>query len=210
MGVGVIGPVASGGGGKIEKTEKITSTQTWTAPDDVYEVEVIICGGGGGGAKSQDNNIAGPSGGGSAYYEVLSVTPGSSYSISIGAGGSQANVDGGNASTGGTSTFSNLFSATGGGGGRGGNLETGTGSGLGSGGMIFTYTSSYLHPSAHSNGGYLGSYGGGGGIKFSNNSERFGYGGSQPGKGGDGGRTNGSNAEQGNPGICIIKYWTAG
>lgn len=109
-----------GGGGKFQKTEIIKSTQSWTAPADVTEVEVILCGGGGGGGAAYVGNssfgYAASGGGGSMTFDILTVTPSSSYTITIGAGGSGApNSNAANGSAGSSSSFGALLSIAGGG-----------------------------------------------------------------------------------------------
>jgi hypothetical protein len=69
-----------------------TSSGTWTAPAGVKEVMLIGCGGGGGGgggnAVSAGAAPGGGGGGGALQSTVtVSVTPGTSYSITIGDGG---------------------------------------------------------------------------------------------------------------------------
>jgi hypothetical protein len=106
--------LGGGGASKIEKTEIITSTRSWTAPDDVTAIEVILCGGGSSGYASPDSSAGGGGGGGSAYYKVLTVTPATSYTITIGAGGSAPSDSSGTATTGNGSVISGLFTAYGG------------------------------------------------------------------------------------------------
>lgn len=59
-------------------------TYSWVAPAGVTSVSVVVVGGGGGGANY------GGSGGGLAYKNNVSVTPGSSYNVVVGVGGTQA------------------------------------------------------------------------------------------------------------------------
>jgi len=64
------------------RTACFTVDDTWTCPDGVYNVLAIGCGGGGGGAAY------GPAGGGALQQTgYISVTPGLTYDIEIGAGG---------------------------------------------------------------------------------------------------------------------------
>jgi len=98
-------------------------TFTWIAPSNVTSVEYLIVGGGGGGGAAYDTGSAGGGGGGLVLTGTISVTPGTSYSIVIGAGG-----NGGNATTDGTyrqeyngedgssSSFSTITALGGGGG----------------------------------------------------------------------------------------------
>lgn len=113
----------SGGGGKVQKVDYIKSTQTWTAPDDVSSVEIILVGGGGGGAGYSSNAQGVHAGGGGAggYVEQdVEVTPGATYTVTIGAGGSSrntattSNVSESYSNPGSPSTFGNLVEAFGG------------------------------------------------------------------------------------------------
>jgi len=124
MGIDVIG--GSGGGFK-EVTKIITSTQSWTAPDDVETVSVKLVGGGGGGLATTGFNYGyHPAGGGGAVVKKdVTVTPGASYTITIGAGGSDRTQAGGGIVTayafpGEATTFGNILKAPGGGGAVGG------------------------------------------------------------------------------------------
>ena len=107
---------------KIQKTEVITSTQSWTVPADVSQIELIMCGGGAGGTTPFDSadtiQRMVPGGSGSVDWAVLSVTPGSSHTIAIGAGGSpisETEVSSINATPtkGGDSSFGSLFTVSG-------------------------------------------------------------------------------------------------
>jgi hypothetical protein len=105
-------------------------SSTWTVPTGVSSIIVECYGGGGGGSslnQRQNDQIgygpgAGGGGGGYAKSVIISVTPGQSFPITIGAGGTAAapNVLGANGVAGGTTTFNNTWLiANGGGGGIG-------------------------------------------------------------------------------------------
>lgn len=82
--------LGGGGGGKFQKTEIITATQSWTVPADVDQIEVWAFGGGGAGGGWYDTSNARPGGGGGGGgcgHKILNVTPGASYTVTIGAGG---------------------------------------------------------------------------------------------------------------------------
>jgi len=107
------------GGGKI-----FTSSGTFTVPAGVTKVYVSMCGGGGGGGGGGSNRKGGPGGGAGAYFKKpVTVTPGATYTITVGAGGAggagSTTVNGQPGQAGGTSSFGSLLSATGGGGGGG-------------------------------------------------------------------------------------------
>ena len=94
-------------------------TTSWTAPSDVKEVEVLVVAGGGSG-----DGGAGGGAGGVLYNSAYSVTPGQTYTVTVGAGGSS--------SRGGNSVFGNLTAI---GGGQGNNPASG---GSGGGGQRST------------------------------------------------------------------------
>ena len=92
-----------------ETTFTATGTSTWVAPAGVNAVSVVCVGGGGGGGQWTGS---GGAGGGLAYKNNISVTPGTSYTVIVGAGGlgqayNQTAQASGSTSTGngGTSSF---------------------------------------------------------------------------------------------------------
>ena len=96
-------------------TKVFTGDAVWTVPEGVTEIEVCMIGGGGGGAWLEDESGCSYAGGGHAgeiYHDVISVTPGDSYNIKIGAGGSGAWQGGDNdkrpGSTGGKTKFGSI------------------------------------------------------------------------------------------------------
>lgn len=110
------------------------SSGSWTVPAGVTTAKVTVCGGGGGSSGTSTAVIGGQGGFASAYLTGL--TPGSSITVTIGAGGSS----GSSATAGGTTSFGSFLSATGGTAGSGsatnGTRGTGTvssGTNLGSG-----------------------------------------------------------------------------
>ena len=112
---------------------KITESGHWIAPAGVYKIMAWIVGGGGGGGQiGSDRYFSGGGGGGGCTNIVrIDVTPGSSWSITIGSGGFGGNtsVAGGN---GGTTYLWNsagtlIASVGGGGGGGSGNGQGGIG-----------------------------------------------------------------------------------
>ena len=102
-------------------------TGTWTAPTGVTKVYVAVVGGGGGA-----NNTYNGGSGGIAIGEYT-VSPGTGYAYTVGAGGAGINT-GGTANAGGSSSFASFASATGGG---AANPTSGTGAdGTGTGGTL--------------------------------------------------------------------------
>jgi len=134
-----------------------TSQQTysWVAPAGVTSVSVVCVGGGGAGNSSGGSGA----GGGLGWYNNISVTPGSSYTVVVGGygptvggdgkqsyfvnaglvsgsggpgqgtGGSYVGQGGGNGGNGGTSGTSSSGAGAGGYAGAGGNFKSGQGSG---------------------------------------------------------------------------------
>jgi hypothetical protein len=102
------------GGGNIQ-SQLFTASGSWTAPTGVTKVRLTVIGGGGGASA---DGCTGYYGGYGGYgYGVYTVTPGTAYTVTIGAGGAGANSQPASGSAGATSSFGALLSATGGGGG---------------------------------------------------------------------------------------------
>lgn len=96
-----------------------TGTFTWTATSGLKQVEYLVVAGGGGGGNGYDNGGGSGGGGGMALTGYLPVTPGTSYTVTVGAGGSggadtRTNNNGAN---GGNSVFASITALGGGGGG---------------------------------------------------------------------------------------------
>lgn len=221
MGIDVIGGSAAAPQ-KIEKSVWIKTTGTWTCPDDVTSAEIYVFGGGGGGGAKGPYAAAG-GGGGAADFGVFNLTPGQTYTVTIGAGGA-GGIDGGagaSGSQGGTTSFGSLISITGGYGGG--------------------YSAGGIGPSAANK---LGGYSGGGRYYVSNNQNQHAWstnpgtgllglagGGislttvaTMPGVGGGGGPASGDNGfantggggagggwtgGNGGSGLVILKFWSA-
>jgi hypothetical protein len=131
-------------------TQKFSVSNTWTAPAGVTQVEILVVGGGGGGGYGRDVTNTGSFGaggggaGGLVYNSALAITPGTSYTVTVGAGGAGSVGTTGAAnqgSTGSNSTFSGsgitTITAYGGGGGGGvsnnGTYQSGLSGGSGGG-----------------------------------------------------------------------------
>lgn len=166
-------PVASS---KTQKTQEFTSTTTWTAPTGVLAVDVFLCGAGGGGGGSYGTTaLGGGGGGGEVIQKMITVVPGTSYTITIGAGGAGATADSGSnaaGSNGASSTFGALLTAVGGGGGA----STSTGGGINEGSPGSTTVSSGGGASSATNftNAAAGSGGGAAGPAFSAVPVRYG------------------------------------
>ena len=221
-------PSSGGGAAMTQKIDIITATASWVAPVGVTRVEIILCGGGGGGGGAQAGvQTPGTAGAGSVFYNMLTVSPGTSYTVTIGGGGAGGN-DMANGTTGTSSSFGALMTATGGTGGRYGDGAAVFGSvpaGLGGSGSPGTSNSTNQPSSAPGSPGAHG-YGGGGSGGASMNS-RVGGTSNGAGRGGlfdtdgvaalantgaGGGGAGGGNVARrggnGSSGIAIIKYWS--
>jgi len=111
------------------------SSGTFVVPTNVTRIQVEMWGGGGGGGYGASGNcvqtlngfsttnaviLSGGGGGGGSYSKgFFNVTPGTSYAITIGQGGSGATSAGGFGGNGGTSSLGTLIIAGGGNGGGG-------------------------------------------------------------------------------------------
>ncbi len=204
---------ASVGGSGLNAIQTFTSSGSWTAPAGVTKADVKVWGAGGGGGSAGNCSGAGAGGGGGGFAEsIVTVVPGTAYTITIGAGGTAGTSGNNNATAGGNSSFSTLVTANGGalgpndcnatiaftaGGSASGDIsitggEGGVGGGFSDGGS----------------GGHGGSSpeGGQGGVGRANNSTN-GYGspGIVPGGAGAGGNGT-SPGGAGAGGMVVIKY----
>lgn len=166
----------------------IPGTYTWICPSNVTTVHALCIGAGGSGA----NGVGGGGGGGTAYKNNISVTPGNSYTVVVGAAGTA-----GSGGIAGNSYFINTTTVAGGGGagatgGRSGGGYVGDGGGNGGNGGL----------GAGAGGGGAGGYNGTGGFGgagdyVSNTLTQSGGNGSGGGGGGGGGAYNSYNSESG-------------
>ena len=140
-------------------TYTAAGTYSWVAPTGVTSVSVVCVGGGGGGSSGYIySGYTAGSGGSLGYKNNYTVTPGSSYTVVVGAGGTGQN--GYNdyqapppvPTNGGNSYFVNTSTVKGGGGIYSGQSYVGTGGGLGG------------NAAAGGGGGYFSGGGGAGGY----------------------------------------------
>lgn len=162
---------------------------TYTVPAGVTTIQVKMWGAGGGGNPGPATFGQG-GGGGGFYMATLSVTPGQTFSYSVGAGGSPGNA-------GGNSTF-NGVTANGGGGGASGASSANAGVGPTENGQQGLWSGSQTANSrAGGNAGGV-AYGGGTGGGNASGNPSGGYAGNAPGGGGGGGSSQQSGGYGGN------------
>jgi hypothetical protein len=146
-------------------------TTSWTVPIGVTSVEYLVVGGGGGSGGGFDTGGGGGGGGGMVLSGTFSVTPGTTYNVTVGDGGAggisiRSPVSETNGAAGNNSLFGSII-ALGGGGGYASRQQSG---GSSSGGISV----SGLNPSTGGSGGGSSSdgngAGGGGGGNTSNGS----------------------------------------
>jgi hypothetical protein len=180
--VTVLGPA-----GEAEYTTP--GTYSWTCPEGVTSVCVVCVGGGGGGTQSGSGR-SGAGGGGLGWKNNISVTPGSSYTVVVGSGGTRG-VSTGAATAGGNSYFISAATVAGLGGGAassttvGGNGSGGgyVGDGGGNGGDGGVATGSTSAGGGGGAGGYTGNGGNGGGTSEDGSRGAGGGGGGSAGAG---------------------------
>lgn len=121
--------IPAAGGGVTQKVQEFTSTASFVTPSNVTAVQVFLVGGGGGGGRA-NNDVSGTTfgaagaAGGEVIEQMLPVTAGTTYTVTIGAAGAGATTNA-NGSTGGTTSFGALLSAFGGNGGASVNQSVG-------------------------------------------------------------------------------------
>ena len=156
-------------------------TYSWTAPAGITSVSVVCVGAGGG------TSYSGGGGGGLGWKNNISVTPGQSYTVVVGIGGSGGTSSNDNATSGTDSYFINATTVKGGGGVRGRTFDGGNG--LSTGGIGGNYVGD-----GGGNGGN-----GGAGEGYYGGAASGGAGG-YSGNGGAGGKATPSPDFPGNPG----------
>ena len=94
--------------------EVISSSTTWTAPDNATVIWLTLVGGGGGGGAGYNNggSAAGGGGGGALYDYFVNVSGGHDYTITLGAGGAGSTAGGTNSVTNGTDGNDSVFEKT--------------------------------------------------------------------------------------------------
>lgn len=120
--------------GKMD-TFGTAGTFTWVCPDGVNRVKATVTGAGGGGARGSASQAGSSGGAGGTAIGYVPVTPGTSYTIIVGAGGIGGNYSGGGTVNGANGASSAALGLTGNGGGGAALLQNGAG-GLASGGSL--------------------------------------------------------------------------
>jgi hypothetical protein len=130
------------------QTFSTVGTTSWTAPTGVTSVSyLVVAGGGGGGGYGGDNVGGGGGGAGGMRTGTLTVNPGTTYTVTVGAGGGPGTI-------GSDSIFSSITST---GGGRGGQPAGGNGgSGGGAGAATGSGSAIGLGTAGQGNNGALG------------------------------------------------------
>ena len=153
-----------------QNTTTYTASGTFVVPSGVTSITVECWGGGGGGGGTAVNPSRGGGGGGGSYAKsVISTTGGTSYVVTVGAGGLAGTNSGGNGGQGGASSLAALVIAPGGNGGNGGisgtpNGIAGTGATGATGDVVFNGGNG-----TDATGTYSGAGGGGAGTAASGN-----------------------------------------
>lgn len=193
-------------------SQTITSNTTWTAPAGFNSIQLLMVGGGGGGGNGRGNGPGGGGGGGGIlYHSSVPVTPGQTYSLTVGSAGVQAAAYN---QSGGQGCVTTGFGATAGGGGGGVSEYNGNCNGAqGNGSSLCTYQPT-TSVSGLTNGASIIYNGGSGGCTFgaagsastytsSITGTSVTYGGLNGSGYGAGGSIGTNNAQ---PGVIIIAY----
>lgn len=175
---------------------------TWVAPAGVTSVSAVAVGGGGYIAVAS-LLFHGGGGGALAYANNIAVTPGNSYTVSVGAGGLTYGNDGGTSYFINTSTVSALGGGSAIGGGLGGTVQAGTGGSGGKGGAASG--GCYYWAAGGGAGGYAGAGGAG-----ANSNDTNGGAGSGGGAGGGYGVSGAFGSSGGGGGVGILGQGSSG
>jgi hypothetical protein len=186
-------------------------TYSWIAPAGLTSVSVVCVGGGGGGVSADGAGGNGGSGGGLGWKNNITVVPGQSYTVVVGAGGTR--ITGGTGTTAGNGGVSYFIdtSTVAGFGGLGGISRTSsfreggsyTGDGGGNGGGVQNSTSTADATGGGGAGGYSGNGGNGASINSAGSA-------GQGGGGGGGGAGGSSDAAGAGGGVGIYGEGASG
>jgi len=189
------GGTVVGAGNYIYHT--FTSTGTFVPTESIKNAEVLmVAGGAGGGGQAGGGGGAG----GVLYASGQYLIAGTSYPITIGAGGTQGNPG----TSGGNTYFGSLYATGGGGGGKSANNQDGVNGGSGGGGAG-GYQTSYRQGYGGTGIAGQGNNGGDGRPPNGSGSGASGSGGGGGGAGGVG--DTGSNTGNGGVGTAVYSAW---
>jgi hypothetical protein len=175
-------------------------TTNFGIPAGVTQIAIEVWGGGGGGGNASDSAAGGGGGAGGYGKGVFAVTPGSNYSVVVGAGGT-------NGVGGGASSFGALISAGGGSAGPSAPTSHGGAGGASSAPINITGGAGQWSSSEGGNGGGSAGNGGSGGAGDTLIvGSYFGGSGQAPGGGGGGGYDSNDPGGPGGHGRVIIYY----
>lgn len=197
----------------LPRTFDIAGTYSWHCPADCTSIDLTLWAGGGGGKGGTALSFGGGGGGGGEKRVITNVpvTPGTDYTLTVGAGGAgRAYNTAGTGVAGGDSTITigaTTYTAKGGlGGGIGTGRIGGTGGTGGSGGTGTNgVTGSDAVNSAGSAGANGGAGGGSGGAGGAGGATGAGSVGTAPGGGGGGGKGNTAGANGANGAVGTIQ-----
>lgn len=200
-----------------------SSSSTWTAPAGITRVKATLVGGGGGGGGNGGfgwSLIGAGGGGGATVVGYVNVTPGTTYTVTVGSGGAgsapYSGAVGPRATSGSASVFAGDNVTLTAGGGQGGNssnngTQTGGAGGTASGSSVSQWNINGFSGSNDISGGYFGTTS----VTFSASSggtvtvySPVGFGFSTQGKGGDGRSDSpaGLTGFSGNNGAVLIEW----
>ncbi len=198
-----------------QTTQTFTLTSTWTAPSCVTRINAEVWGAGGGGAGNSTSSNGGGGGAGGGYSRALSVavTPGVTYTVTVGVGGTfglmaaDATADGG---AGGASWFKNNSTVFANGGGGGLHPTNGAGGAGGTAGLSGTGgDATYIGGNGGSGNTAAAGIGGGGGSSAGPGFLANGTLGTSGGAGGVA-PTGGGNGGNGSAGDGLPGVWPGG
>lgn len=166
IGVGPVSNAVSGTPSLTRVSFTTVETTSWVAPTNIYVVTYLVVGGGGGSGGGFDTGAGAGGGGGMVLTGTLNITPGQTYTVSVGDGGIagvsiRSPVSETPGDPGGNSVFASI-TALGGGGGFASRQPAGSVNGNGGAAAINPTTASRGGNGGGSNGGGGGGGGSGG------------------------------------------------
>lgn len=177
-----------------------TSSGTWTCPAYVYKAKITVIGGGAGGASYSGGIPGGGGGSGGGAISVITVVPGTVYTVTVGNGG-------GTGSNGNASSFSGsgITTITANGGTTASSTWIGGAGGSASGGDLNITGSGGGNGDGSGSNSYAGGYGGGAPF-IGANAKSATSASANSGSGGGGGIGTSTTGGTGGKGLVIIEY----